>query len=126
MAEAEANDLIKGAEKACVARPARVPRAIVHLCAAHGGRTACAVLCRSAFPRLLPAPAHANELHETGPCRENKKTMFGKKKPDWEKAADCYQKAALIYRSTAVRVCVCACMRAHVRTRCSNVLRGDD
>ena len=122
MAEAEANDLIKEAEKACVAWPARVPGAILRLRAAHGGRTACAVLCRSAFPRLLPAPAHANELNQTGPCRENKKTMFGKKKPDWEKAADCYQKAALIYRSTAVRVCV----RAHFQTRSSNVLRGDD
>lgn len=49
------------------------------------------------------ADAEAIALVKDAEKAEHKKNMFFQKSPDWEKAADCYQRAAQIYRSPAVK-----------------------
>ena len=76
----------------------------------------CSPLLRAAPQRAACATRGLGLL----PRRENKKNMFFQKKPDWDKAADCYQKAAQIYRSSSVRR-----MRARARAHFQRCLRGD-
>jgi len=73
----------------------------------------CSPLLRAAPQRAACATRGLGLL----PRRENKKNMFFQKKPDWDKAADCYQKAAQIYRSSSVRR-MRARARAHFRGVC--------
>ena len=61
--------------------------------------------------------AEATKLVREAEQAEAKKNVFFQPRPDWEKAADCYQKAALILRSPALKktdAAVCAFDKASV------------
>ena len=105
MSEAEANALLKEAEKACVT--VFPLRALVPWPAAKLRFFMSPVGIGTSSE--MDWPFCKGRADTSLLCREHKKNMFLQKKPDWEKAADCYQKAASIFRSPAVCFCESVC-----------------
>ena len=72
---------------------------------------------RESISDVCMSEAEATKLVREAEQAEAKKNVFFQPRPDWEKAADCYQKAALILRSPALKktdAAVCAFDKASV------------